>query len=245
MNFGNTASSGDSSCQFAEIAARVGPFEREPELDEPPPADSPRSSSPISPARRRRVGLRCQSEERALSRPSSSPWPAPFHYIDDFGQPRPGGTHEGNDLMAVKKTPAVAVEPGRSSSGRRLPPPAACSTSTAKSGTTYDVHPSEQRPDDEQRQQGQVRPRRVVRARTEGRREGQAGQMIGYVGDSGDANGIHAHLHFEVHPNDARCCFSLSVSARARSGCSSSRSRRHAVHPCADRNGGHRRPTRP
>src|SRR5579859_6975937 len=29
----------------------------------------------------------------------------------------------------------------------------------------------------------------------------QAGQQIGFVGDSGDAEGTY-HLHFEVHPND-------------------------------------------
>jgi len=27
-----------------------------------------------------------------------------------------------------------------------------------------------------------------------------AGQPVGFVGDSGDANGIASHLHFEVHP---------------------------------------------
>jgi hypothetical protein len=30
-------------------------------------------------------------------------------YVDDFGDARGGGAHQGNDLMAAKKSPAVAA----------------------------------------------------------------------------------------------------------------------------------------
>ncbi len=34
-------------------------------------------------------------------------------YVDDFGQPRAGAPHQGNDIMAAKKSPAVAAEAGK------------------------------------------------------------------------------------------------------------------------------------
>ena len=34
------------------------------------------------------------------------------HYVDDFGDPRGGGSHEGNDLLAPCGTPVIAVVSG-------------------------------------------------------------------------------------------------------------------------------------
>ena len=123
-------------------------------------------------------------------------------YIDDFGQARPGGPHQGNDLMAAKKTPVVAVEPGKVKFWTTSAAAGCMLYLYGDSGTTYMyIHLNNDltmRNDN----RGKCVPG-VSYAR--GLKDGakvQAGQMIGYVGDSGDANGIASHLHFEVHPGN-------------------------------------------
>jgi hypothetical protein len=121
-------------------------------------------------------------------------------YVDDFGQARAGGTHQGNDLMATKKTPVVAVEAGTVKFWTTSASAGCMLYLHGDSGTTYMyIHLNNDltmRNDN----RGKCVPG-VAYAR--GLKDGakvSAGQMVGYVGDSGDANGIASHLHFEVHP---------------------------------------------
>jgi hypothetical protein len=125
----------------------------------------------------------------------------PYRYTNDFGDPRGQGSHEGNDILAPKKAPVVAVEPGRikfwTTSAR-----AGCMLYLyGASGTTYlyiHLNNDVTMANDNQGKcvaggsywPGLKNGAKVV-----------SGQAIGFVGDSGDADGT-PHLHFEVHPHD-------------------------------------------
>jgi hypothetical protein len=122
-------------------------------------------------------------------------------YIDDFGDARGQGAPEGNDILAPRHALALAAEVGtvkfHITSSR-----AGCMLYLeGESGTEYLYIHLNNDLTSENDNEGQCVPGVAF---TRGLKSGAkvlAGEPIGYVGDSGDANGIHPHLHFEVHPN--------------------------------------------
>ena len=127
----------------------------------------------------------------------------PVTYTDDFGAPRGQGSHEGNDLMAARGQPVVAVERGRVRIYRGSWRAGCMLYLYGASGTTYlYVHLNDDLTAGDDNRATDCR-RGVAYA--PGLRNGQrvaAGRLIGYVGNSGDARGGAPHLHFELHPND-------------------------------------------
>jgi hypothetical protein len=124
------------------------------------------------------------------------------NYIDDFGAPRPGGRHQGNDLVAAKKSPAVAAEAGTVKYWTTSRAAGCMLYLYGESGTIYYyIHLNNDLTARNDNRGKCVRG--VAYAVTNGARV-QPGQQVAYVGDSGDADGGMSHLHFEVHPGGGR-----------------------------------------
>jgi len=123
-------------------------------------------------------------------------------YIDDFGAPRPGGAHQGNDLMAAKRSPAVAAEAGTVKYWTTSRTAGCMLYLYGQSGTVYYyIHLNN---DLTAKNDNRGKCVRGVAYTVRNGARVAAGQQIAYVGDSGDANGGAAHLHFELHPGGGR-----------------------------------------
>jgi hypothetical protein len=120
-------------------------------------------------------------------------------YSDDFGDPRGGLKHQGIDVLAAKRAPAVAVEDGRVEYWTSSASAGCMLYLYGESGTMYEYIHLNNDLTSRNDNKGKCVPGTAY-AVPDGATV-EAGQQIGYVGDSGDANGIHAHLHFEIHPN--------------------------------------------
>ena len=106
-------------------------------------------------------------------------------YTDDFGDARHQGRHEGNDIMADRGTPLLAVADARVIRLSR--------TESGLGGISLWL----------ERADGTQYYYAHMTTITDGLAEGSkvaVGQLVGTVGNTGDARYGAAHLHFEIHP---------------------------------------------
>jgi hypothetical protein len=123
-------------------------------------------------------------------------------YTDDFGQPRPGGPHLGNDIIAEKKWPAVAAEAGKVKYWTTSSAAGCMLYLYGESGTTYlYIHLNN---DLTLKNDNRGKCVKGTAYTVKNGAKVAAGQQIAYVGDSGDADGRSSHLHFEVHPGGGK-----------------------------------------
>jgi hypothetical protein len=125
-------------------------------------------------------------------------------YVDEFGAPRPGGRHQGIDIVAPKKSLAIAAEAGKVKFWTTSAAAGCMLYLYGASGTTYYyIHLNNDltRRDDNR---GQCVAGTAYAPGLKTGAKVSAGQPVGFVGDSGDAEGAHAHLHFEVHPGGGK-----------------------------------------
>ncbi len=134
----------------------------------------------------------------------STPYPMVFpvagehSYSNTFGAPRSDGrTHEGTDIYADKLTPVVAVADGTvirtavgDLAGRYIV------IRHTDGWLSYYLHLNNDTPGTDDGLGGEWLPGIEVGATVE------AGTLIDYVGDSGNAEGTPPHLHFELHRAD-------------------------------------------
>jgi hypothetical protein len=121
-------------------------------------------------------------------------------YTDDFGDPRPGGPHQGIDIVAPKRSLALAAEAGKVEFWSRSAAAGCMLYLHGQSRTDYYYIHLNNDLTSRNDNRGKCVAGTAYARRLKNGAKVVAGQPVGYVGDSGDADGAHAHLHFELHP---------------------------------------------
>jgi murein DD-endopeptidase MepM/ murein hydrolase activator NlpD len=143
----------------------------------------------------KRLGLPTRAAAAARAAPAATPVPAAtgylkifpvageYSYFDDYGAPRGQGVHEGIDIMADRGTPLVAVDDGTISKMTR--------TESGLGGICMWLR----------RADGVQYYYAHMESIAEGLEVGSrisVGQVVGGVGNTGDARSAAPHLHFEI-----------------------------------------------
>ena len=136
-------------------------------------------------------------------------------YIDDFGTPRPGGPHQAIDIIAPKRSLALAAEAGKVEFWTRSASAGCMLYLHGASGTDYYYIHLNNDLTAKNDNRGKCLPGTAYAKGLKNGAKVVAGQPVGYVGDSGDADGIHPHLHFELHPGRGKAVDSYPWLQRA------------------------------
>lgn len=176
---------------YASASARDGA------APEPTPAKEPKPAKPKPPAGKGSKPKKPSRKEPARRKPPRTralltargfvfPVYGKYSFTDDWGAPRQDtGTHEGNDIYAVAGTPLVSVCDGTLHRVGTKPVPGNRLWVKCSTGDTFFYG--------------------HLAAFANDARSGlrvKAGQVVGFVGSTGDAEQTPPHVHFEVHPGD-------------------------------------------
>jgi murein DD-endopeptidase MepM/ murein hydrolase activator NlpD len=151
----------------------------------PEPTPEPQPSANPQPAPEKSTTPRISPAERLARGRFVFPVYGDVRVADDFGAARQIGAHQGNDLFAAFGSPVLAVADGTLNrvgtlpiSGNRL------WLKTERGDSFFYAHLSAFSPE-------AVSGRKV-----------KAGTLLGFVGNTGDAEPTPPHVHFEIHPGD-------------------------------------------
>jgi len=140
---------------------------------------------------------------KALTRPITFPVLGYTSYRNDFGDPRVGHTHIGNDIFGKKMQPLLAAVTG---TARQVsyPQPSYGYYISIQDAEGYEyiyIHINNDTSGTDDNKGG---GKYAYAPSVERSWPVVAGQVIGYMGDSGNAESTSPHLHFEIHdPEDA------------------------------------------